>query len=362
MPGAIVPGDGSRDNEVTVDCDFHDLDRGLLNALGIADRPFVGCEYGWRALFGEHQEEQEKRYRRRSDLPAGPRAGYVAFTDYDKIGPLSVIHYLSEEAAAAYTDALLSLDACYRRWVLWHTGNNRQTYPKMYSESLPIWFLRRSGRVQTSTGVVPLADALGSQPANPEALHALLQHQNADQIKAAFDLSDPVPEFFGEGDPTPLTDSWPGLREHLPAHRRNTRLVACEQIRVAGAERHCVFRAPDVYIVGSVEDDERNALEHVAEVLDIGLRHRDFEAILKRRTPAEIEDRRAAVRQYATDAERLLKAVGEDTLRDGLPSSLLTVLEQGEPLTTTEIAEAAIATYHTDALRYFNRALEHLDG
>ena len=361
MAGAIVPGDGSRDDGVTVDGDFHDLDRDLLSSLGIADRPFVGCEVGWRPLLRVYQGKQEKRYRRRPDLPANPHASYLAFTDFDKIGPLSVIRDLSEEAAAAYTDALLSLDACYRRWVMWHTGSNRQTYPKMYCESLPIWVLRSAGRVQTPAGVVPLADALGPQPANPAALHALLQHQNADKIKAAFDLSDPVPEFFGEGDPTPLTDIWPGLWEHLPPHRKSTRLVACERIRVAGAERTCVFHAPDVYLVGSVDDDERNALEHVAEELDLGLQHRHVEAILKRRTPAEIEERRAAVRQYATDAERLLKAVGEDTLRNGLPPSLLKVLEHGhEPLTATEIAEAAIATYHTDALRYFKWALEHL--
>ena len=360
MPGAIVPGDGGRDDGVTVDCDFHDLDRDLLNALGIADGPLVGCELGWRPLFWKYQEKQEKRYRSQ-DLPAKPHDGYLAFTHYDKIGPLSLIRDLSEEAAAAYTDALLSLDACYRRWVMWHTGSNRQIYPKMYCESLPIWVLRSAGRVQTPAGVVPLADALGPQPASPAALHALLQHQNADKIKAAFDLSDPVPEFFGEGDPTPLTDIWPGLREHLPAHRRNTRLVVCERIHVAGAERPCVFHAPDVYLVGSVEDDERNALEHVVEELDLGLQHLHVEAILKRRTPAEIEERRAAVRQYATDAERLLKAVGEHTLRNGLPPSLLKVLEKGhEPLTTTEIAEAAIATYHTDALRYFKWALEHL--
>ena len=32
-----------------------------------------------------------------------------------------------------------------------------------------------------------------------------------DRIKNAFDLAEPIPEFFGEQDPIPLIDVWPGL-------------------------------------------------------------------------------------------------------------------------------------------------------
>ena len=75
-----------------------------------------------------------------------------------------------------------------------------------------------------------------------------------------------------------------------------------------------------------------------------------------------IEERRAAVRECSTDAERLLAAVGEETLRQGLPPSLLSVLESdGETLTAIQVADAAIATYHTDALRYYWQALGPLD-
>ena len=76
----------------------------------------------------------------------------------------------------------------------------------------------------------------------------------------------------------------------------------------------------------------------------------------------EIEKQRAAVRECSTDAERLLKAVGEERLRQGLPASLLAVLENNDvELTGVQAAEAAIATYHTDALRHFRRALTRLD-
>ena len=75
-----------------------------------------------------------------------------------------------------------------------------------------------------------------------------------------------------------------------------------------------------------------------------------------------IEKHRAAVREYSTDAERILKAVGEEALRQGLPASLLAVLESdGVELSGAQVAEAAIATYHTDALRHYRRALSRLD-
>ena len=56
-----------------------------------------------------------------------------------------------------------------------------------------------------------------------------------------------------------------------------------------------------------------------------------------------------------TDAERLLMTVGEEALRRGLPASLPAVLESdGMALTAIQVADAAIATYHTDALRYYS--------
>ena len=76
----------------------------------------------------------------------------------------------------------------------------------------------------------------------------------------------------------------------------------------------------------------------------------------------EIEKQRAAVRECSTDAERLLGAVGEEALRQGLPPSLLSVLESdGVALTAIQVADAAIAVYHTDALREYRRELGQLD-
>jgi len=321
MPGAIVPGDGSRDDGVTVDCDFHEPDLELLTALGVKDGPNVGYDPRWESVFTQYERHREKEYRR-LDLPRRPQSGSLAFTEYTEFGPLGILRGLSEEATAAYTTALLGMDECFKPWVMWHTTINptyRARFPREPYESLAIHLLKVHGRVRTPAGVVPLSDALGRHPASPAALHTLLQHPNAAKIKEAFDLSDPVPAILGERDPTPLTDIWPGLWAHLKAYQKKVRLVPCERIRVAGEERPYAFISPELYLVGNVGDDERNALERVVEALELRLGHHQVDQILQRRTPSEIEERRAAVRQCPTDAERLLEAVGEQTLRGRLP-------------------------------------------
>ena len=116
-----------------------------------------------------------------------------------------------------------------------HTGTNQRSYPKMRCDSLAIHMLREHGRVRTSGGgIEPLADAHGPHPKSPEALHALLAHPKADNIKVVFRLIEPAPEFFGEDNPIPLTDIWPGLEQYLPAYRRTCRLIRCERILLVG--------------------------------------------------------------------------------------------------------------------------------
>ena len=80
-------------------------------------------------------------------------------------------------------------------------------------------------------------------------------------------------------------------------------------------------------------------------------------------TPQGIEERRNTIRQECSaDAERLLAAVGEQALRRNLPGSLLAALKNdGAALTGLDLAEAAIDTWHTDALKQYKWALDRLD-
>ena len=72
---------------------------------------------------------------------------------------------------------------------------------------------------------------------------------------------------------------------------------------------------------------------------------------------------RNEIRACSTDEERLLTAVGAAGMRARLPQDLIAILEDGQgPLSGIQLAEAAIATYHTGALREYRHALGHLNS
>ena len=361
LPGEVVPGDGCRDDDATLD-HFHEPDEKLLLTLGATDAPHSGRDLSLEPGYASFLNSCRQRYSKQDDLPHHPQESLLNFTSNKGAGPLEILSVLSDEGRWRYTDALLSLDACYERWTMRHASTNRGTYPKMAFESLTTHSLRKHGRVRTAHGIVPLADALGPSPKSPEALHALLVHPMADKIKSAFDLVEPTPEFFGEGYRAPLIDVWPGLMGFLPSNRRQCCLVSCERILVAGQAKECVFHVPDIYLVGTVDDEEQRKLKLIANELELGLNSNQIETIVQRRTPREVEKRREVIRQCCSDAERLLFAVGERELRSDLPDSLLAVLESnGTTLSGTEIAEVAIATYHTETLKHYGWALKNLD-
>lgn len=362
IPGEIVPGDGTRDDQATVDMAFHRDDTELLRELGVRGSPASNRDLQFEPAFHQYMTSCKDQYRQQSIARHRPRDSYLKFKSTVGVGPLTVLKALSDEGRVLFTDALLRNDDSYMTYEMWHKGTNRATYPKMPFESPMVRAIRDHGRLKTSDGIVPITDALGPEPRNPMALEALIQHPNAKKIQEAFNLSEPIPEFFGESEPIPLIDLWPGLTDHLSPDQRTSQLVLCEMIQVAGSRRDCLSRAPDVYLEGNVEDDERRALQLIGQALELDLTLQQIEGILGRKTPWEINERRRAVGRQPTDAARLLEAVGEEALRLGLPASLLAALGNGRAsLTGIDIAEAAIATHHTDALRQFRGDIDDLD-
>ena len=197
LPGEIVPSDGSRDNVVTVDTRFHEADDKLLRALGATEQPRDGRDLSFEEGYISFRNSWRGRYAKQDKLPHNPDRSYLNFESSEGVGPLEVLVALSDEGKALYTEALLNLDASFEPWKMHHTGTNWRSYPNMQCESLTIHMLRAHGRIRTPGRIVALADALGPHPKSPEALHVLLAHSNADKIKAAFDLAEPTPEFFG---------------------------------------------------------------------------------------------------------------------------------------------------------------------
>jgi len=180
-----------------------------------------------------------------------------------------------------------------------------------------------------------------------------------------------------------LSDVWPGFRttlEELKVDFSNiderAHLVRCDRILVGGDERQCALHASNIWVCRS--EDEKVELVSVLRLVqglasllegvdertraDAADVHEIAERILRYTPPPTVGEQRDAIRVLPTEAERLLKAAGEPALRRQLPHSLLSILEQDAALSSgVEVAEAAIATYHTGALKQYRRSIEHLD-
>ena len=366
LPGPIVPGDGSRDDGATLDTAFHDADLSLLRRLGLTDGPGSECDLSRESWFYSFA------YRCRDffcsperELPRNPRRSSLEFRDKTGSGPLKVMETLSDEGCALYTSALLALDATYESWTMRHNTQGH-VYPDLVCRSPAVEMLKKHGRIRIRDGVVPFSVVLGGQPENLAVLRTLLEHPKAEKIKEAFDLADLTSDSFGEPDvtgeeePVPLLDEWPGLEDHLPEDRKNDRLIRCGQILAGGVEWECFPYGSNIYLVRAVEED--TALRLIAKELKLGLSEAQIDLVLRRETPGEIQARREEVKQQGANAARVLKAVGEAALRSRLPGSLLAILEEHEGrLTGLRVAEAAIATWHTDTLRHYREHLGHLD-
>ena len=361
LPGQIVPGDGTRDEDVTVDTEYHAADIELLRVLGLESTPCEGRHLSFEPWYECFRAECEAMYRQQP-LSSSPQSYYLDFQSDVGSGPLQLLGTLSTEGQTRYTEALLSLDATYQGWTMQHE-TRPDSYPKTLYESPAIAMLRKCGMLRTSDGIIQLSKALGQQPESHAAWRTLMMHSKVGRIRAAFDLAEPTPEFIGEENPVPLPDVWPGLKDYLPAHRKTCQLIRCEGITVGEDEQDCVFHSPNVYLARTGDDSNERELRLVSARLELGLPEYRIREILNHQTQRIVEQRRAAVKECSTDAERLLAAVGEPELKKRLPLPLCAMLikDGAVNLTGVEIAEAVIATYHSDALRQCCDALERLD-
>ena len=355
LPGEIVPGDGSRDSDATLDIEFHKPDIKLLRKLGATSAPCAGYDLSSEPWYSSFLSECRDKFKEQ-DLPRNPYLSSLNFASTCGSGPLQMLTVLSDEGRELYTEVLLHLDTTYGQWIMKHDTQN--IYPKKSFDSPVIKMLCKHGRVRTSDGIVPFRDALGRPPKNQAALHALLTHSNADQIKEIFNLAEPIPEFIGEEYPVPLIDIWPGLE--LPKYQQTCQLIRCERILIGDTDSKCVFHGSNIYLTHI--GDYRRELQLISDELELELDNHQIEEIHLWEIRKEIEERRAAIRELPSDAERLLKAIGEQELRQQLPNSLLAVIESdGISVSGIQIAEAAIATYHSGALKQYRHALNHLD-
>lgn len=378
LPGSIVPADGSRDGTVAIDTQFHQADLDLFDSLGVVAKP--QNEYDLSAgHFWQFREIHRNEYQKRKDLPRTPQPGKLDFpSNTASSGPLDVLKALSAQGKALYTDALLSLSDTYKSWIMSHASG--KIYPAI-EFALPAWeAICKHGCIHTDDGIRPISDAFNSDP-DEAVVRALLNHPQEQSIVYAVVQYHPQdetilqswhkvyeeihpasqrPEPVGEDEPFPLIDQWPGLHADLKDRQlENLQVIRCDRFSGADDVGNAIVLNGIVYVLRRDEEEE---LRSILTALDISFSDEQIEKLLHPSLIRDVEEARANVARHSTDAERLLAAVGKDNLRSRLPKGLLVLYEdEGYPLTGLGLSEAAIANFHTNALREYRRFLTRLD-
>ena len=288
---------------------------------------------------------------------------YLEFERPPQVRSLDAFIHLSEVGKCRFTNALLNLDESYEKWIMRHS--TQDIYPRVPFPSMAISLLREYGCVETPDGICKLSEGLGETPKSPDVQRWLLQHPKTHRLRDAFpDLKSNFEGFvepIGDDEPTPLIDEWPGLGDLL-ALEEQTLLIRCDRLVALDgrdAPTDCALLDGCIYLLR--QDDEESELRAVLRELGADVGPDRFERILRHDTPNDVRSERRRVREQSTDPERLLAAVGEEALRLRLPPVLVQILEQEpEPLTGIRVAEAAIATYHTGALREYRHWMHRL--
>ncbi|MFF1607508.1 DEAD/DEAH box helicase [Amycolatopsis sp. NPDC058278] len=158
LPGAVVPGDGSRDEAVAVDLDFHAPDRQVLRELGMSETPRANVDPRREDWFEEYREWCWRAYLKAlpSDAPR-PQLKSMRVDGAPIAGPLHLLTELSDEGRVAYVNALPRAGIT-PTWAVrasgGHTGSRSLVSPL-------VWMVRKYGRLQTSRGIRSVSECVG---------------------------------------------------------------------------------------------------------------------------------------------------------------------------------------------------------
>ena len=368
LPGQIVPADGSRDRDCVIDVQFHKSDLSLLKELGAVESP-----HGGQLLSSNHcskfRQDRRRDFQKYQTEKHGrkPHDYLLEFKDTTTSGPLEVLEHLSDEGRVLYTLKLLDLDDTFKQWMMYHS-TRPDDYTRLLFKSPAVNVLRQHGRIETDDGIRKLSDGLGNPPGDFAVWRKLLSHPQADLISEAFGLpaeADIPVEPVGADALIPLVDVWPGLAPDLLSWQKELELIRCDGFHRFGrlldeGHPHCIIKGDFIYVAW--QGGERDELRAVLGELSLPSTDWIIDDILDFQTPEEIQQARDQVKRHSTDRERLLAAVGETELRRRLPRGLIAILQQTQgPISGVQVAQAAIATFHTGALREYRHALDYLD-
>ncbi|MFC4899814.1 DEAD/DEAH box helicase [Streptosporangium amethystogenes subsp. fukuiense] len=159
LPGVVVPGDGSRDQEIAVDMGFHADDRVVFPDLGLTETPLINQDPRGDSWYDEYEESAWKTYC--ATLPTNasrPRQTSMKLEGANPAGPLHLLLKLSEEGRAAFLQHLPDRGVV-RSWTI-QVGAHQSTRRTINSPL--VWAIRKYGRVKTSRGIMPVHASVGS--------------------------------------------------------------------------------------------------------------------------------------------------------------------------------------------------------
>lgn len=161
LPGPVVPDDGSRDAELTVDMRFHVDDRSLLRGLGMKDRPETGGPGPeTETWFMDYKKAMYEKYCESLPSTERPVMPHTLRIEGGPIaGPLTIFTRLSDEGKAKFI-AATPPDGLVINWTR-QAGRNSSTRTQIPS---PIrWLYARHGYIDTTQGVRPVVKAVGPE-------------------------------------------------------------------------------------------------------------------------------------------------------------------------------------------------------
>lgn len=168
LPGPIIPEGAHRDQELVIDVRFHQGHLEFLRALGVGSVPQrkeSGRDEPW---FGRYLQASRREYLKQLDEVRSSMTGNLQQPQIDRLGvvegpfagPLAPLALLSEEGRAAFTAALLTTEDLFAPWRMRHSTRS-DYYPALEVPSATTWMVKREGRLKTSTGIVPVPNAVG---------------------------------------------------------------------------------------------------------------------------------------------------------------------------------------------------------
>ena len=180
LPGTVVPSDGTRDADVTLDIRYHADDLELLGQLGSLNGPRppkAGVpDESWYeewATFAVNRylAEASRQSRRLRPAQVSIRSGRTA-------SGIGLLPRLSSTGKAALSREILGFGG-----ECWSVGADTRNAPPPIRVANPaLWWVRRHGVVKTSFGLVAVEEAVAPTPGIPDDLLPVPVELNADAI------------------------------------------------------------------------------------------------------------------------------------------------------------------------------------